>query len=42
MPAHLVRRQHELLRRTDDRFERLCAAFGASGEAMERRLKKVI
>ena len=42
MPAYLIRRQHELLRHSPDRFERLCAAFGASGEAMERRLKKVI
>lgn len=42
MPAHLVRRHYERLRRRDDCFEQLCAAFGASGSAMGRRLHRVV
>jgi hypothetical protein len=40
MPAHLVRRHYERLRRRDPErcFEQLCRIFGASGAAMSRRL----
>ncbi|HLM08596.1 MAG TPA: ImmA/IrrE family metallo-endopeptidase [Thermoleophilaceae bacterium] len=42
MPAQLVRRHYERLRGRDDCFEQLCRAFGASGAAMGRRLRRVI
>jgi hypothetical protein len=44
MPAHLVARHYDRLRRRDpDRcFEQLCRTFGASGAAMSRRLKQVV
>ena len=38
MPARLIRREYE----RDRDFSRLCAAFGASGAAMGRRLHQVI
>jgi uncharacterized protein DUF955 len=40
MPAHLVQRHYERLRRRDPDgcFEQLCRIFGASGAAMSRRL----
>jgi IrrE N-terminal-like domain len=43
MPAHLVRRHYERLRRRDPdhTFEQLCRIFGASGAAMSRRLAKM-
>lgn len=44
MPAHLVRRHYERLRRRDRSatFEVLCTIFDASGAAMSRRLRRVI
>jgi hypothetical protein len=42
MPAGLVRRHYERLRRRDDCFQQLCAAFEASGSAMGRRLHRVV
>jgi hypothetical protein len=44
MPAHLVRRHYERLRRRDaDRcFEQMCRVFGTSGAAMSRRLRQVV
>jgi IrrE N-terminal-like domain len=44
MPAHLVRRHHERLRRSDPDgcFEALCRSFGTSGAAMSRRLRRVV
>jgi hypothetical protein len=44
MPAHLVRRHYERLRRGDPQgcFEQLCSIFGASGAAMSRRLRAVV
>ena len=44
MPAELVRRHYERLRRTDPKgsFAELCRVFGASGAAMGRRLKQVV
>ena len=44
MPAHLVRRHYERLRRRDpdSTFEQLCTIFNASGAAMGRRLNRVI
>jgi IrrE N-terminal-like domain len=44
MPAHLVRRHYERLRRSDPAgyFEQLCRIFGASGAAMSRRLARVV
>ena len=44
MPAHLVRRHYERLRRRDPNstFGQLCAIFDASGAAMGRRLNRVI
>jgi hypothetical protein len=42
MPARLIRRHYERIGPSDDRFEQLCTAFGASGAAMSRRLRRVI
>jgi hypothetical protein len=44
MPARLVRRHYERLRRRDPdgAFEQLCRIFGTSGVAMSRRLRRVI
>jgi hypothetical protein len=44
MPAHLVQRHYERLRRHDPDgcFGQLCRTFGASGAAMSRRLKQVV
>jgi hypothetical protein len=44
MPAHLIRRHYERLRRSDPDgcFQQLCATFGASGAAMGRRLRAVV
>ena len=44
MPAHLVQRHYERLRRRDPQgcFQELCRIFGASGAAMGRRLQKVV
>jgi hypothetical protein len=44
MPAELVRRHYERLRRQDpdDCFMQLCSLFGASGAAMSRRLRRVV
>jgi Zn-dependent peptidase ImmA (M78 family) len=44
MPAHLVRRHYERLRKDDPDgcFGRLCRMFEASGAAMGRRLHVVI
>jgi IrrE N-terminal-like domain len=44
MPAHLVRRHYERLRRRDPEgtFRSLCAIFETSGAAMSRRLRRVI
>jgi Zn-dependent peptidase ImmA (M78 family) len=44
MPAHLVRRHYERLRRKDPRgcFQELCSAFEASSAAMSRRLQRVV
>lgn len=44
MPAHLVQRHYEQLRRRDPQgcFEQLCRIFGASGAAMSRRLRRVV
>ena len=44
MPAHLVQRHYERLRRRDPQrcFEQLCRTFGASGAAMSRRLRAVV
>jgi hypothetical protein len=44
MPAHLIERHYERLRRRDPEgaFAELCRLFGASGAAMSRRLKAVI
>jgi IrrE N-terminal-like domain len=44
MPAHLIRRHYERLRRRDpdDCFAQLCSMFGASGAAMGRRLHRVV
>jgi hypothetical protein len=44
MPAHLIRRRYERLRRRDpdSTFQALCAIFEASGAAMSRRLRRVI
>jgi IrrE N-terminal-like domain len=44
MPAHLVRRHYERLRRRDPdaTFEQLCTIFEASGAAMGRRLRRVV
>ncbi len=43
MPAHLVQRHYERLRRRDPQgcFQELCRIFGASGAAMGRRVKRV-
>lgn len=44
MPAGLVRRHYERLRRTDPDgcFQQLCRIFEASGAAMSRRLRRVV
>ena len=44
MPAHLVERHYERLRRRDPEgsFAQLCRIFGASGAAMSRRLRSVV
>jgi hypothetical protein len=44
MPAHLVQRHYERLRRRDPQgcFAQLCRIFGASGAAMSRRLRSVV
>jgi hypothetical protein len=44
MPAELIRRRHERLRRLDPdaRFAELCRIFEASGAAMRRRLEAVV
>jgi Zn-dependent peptidase ImmA (M78 family) len=44
MPAHLVARHYERLRRRDPDgcFQQLCRTFGASGAAMSRRLRQVV
>jgi hypothetical protein len=44
MPAELVRRHYERLRRRDPGgcFQQLCSTFGASGAAMGRRLQRVV
>jgi hypothetical protein len=44
MPAHLIRRHYERLRRRDPdgTFSALCTIFDASGAAMSRRLRRVI
>ncbi len=42
MPARLIRRHYERIGPREDRFQQLCAAFGASGAAMSRRLRRVI
>lgn len=42
MPARLIRRHYERIGARADRFQQLCAAFGASGAAMSRRLRRVI
>jgi IrrE N-terminal-like domain len=44
MPAHLVQRHYERLRRRDPDgcFAQLCRLFGASGAAMSRRLRRVV
>jgi hypothetical protein len=44
MPAHLVQRHYERLRKRDREhcFEQLCRVFGASGAAMSRRLRRVV
>jgi hypothetical protein len=44
MPAHLVRRHYERLRRREPEgtFKSLCAMFETSGAAMSRRLRRVI
>jgi hypothetical protein len=43
MPAHLVQRHYEWLRRRDPEgcFQQLCRTFGASGAAMSRRLRRI-
>ena len=44
MPAHLVKRHYERLRRRDPDgcFQQLCRIFGTSGAAMGRRLQRVV
>jgi IrrE N-terminal-like domain len=44
MPADLIRRHYERLRRRDPDgcFPQLCRLFGTSGAAMSRRLKRVV
>ena len=44
MPAHLVRRHYERLRRRDPEgcFKQLCRIFDTSGAAMSRRLRRVV
>jgi len=44
MPARLVRRHYERLRRRDPDgcFQQLCRMFGTSGAAMSRRLRRVV
>lgn len=44
MPAHLVKRHYERLRRRDPDacFQQLCRLFGTSGAALSRRLKRVV
>ena len=44
MPAHLVRRHYERLRRSDPDgcFQQLCRIFGTSGAAMGRRLRQIV
>jgi hypothetical protein len=44
MPAHLVQRHYERLRRRDPdgTFAQLCRIFGTSGAAMSRRLRRVV
>jgi hypothetical protein len=44
MPAHLVQRHYERLRRRDPDgcFGQLCRIFGASGAAMSRRLRRAV
>jgi IrrE N-terminal-like domain len=44
MPAQLVQRHYERLRRRDPDgcFEQLCRLFGSSGAAMSRRLRRVV
>ena len=44
MPAHLVERHYERVRRQDPDgcFPALCRIFGASGAAMSRRLRQVV
>ena len=44
MPAALVRRHYERLRRSDPEgcFQQLCELFGVSGAAMGRRLQRVV
>ena len=44
MPAHLVRRHYERVRRRDPErtFGLLCRTFEASGAAMSRRLRRVV
>ena len=44
MPAHLVRRHYERLRRSDPKrwFAELCATFEASRAAMSRCLRRVV
>ena len=42
MPARLIRRHYERIGTRPDRFQLLCTAFGASGAAMSRRLRRVI
>jgi IrrE N-terminal-like domain len=44
MPAHLVKRHYERLRRRDPDgcFQQLCRIFETSGAAMSRRLRRVI
>ena len=42
MPAHLVRRHYERLRRREGCFEQMCRVFGTSGAAMSRRLRQVV
>jgi hypothetical protein len=44
MPAHLVKRHYERLRRSDPGgcFQQLCRIFESSGAAMSRRLRQVV
>jgi hypothetical protein len=44
MPAHLLQRHYERLRKRDPErcFEQLCRTFGASGAAMSRRLRRAV